>query len=291
MNASLKTFIKSIALATAIPAAVSASPIKDDARIITAGSGVTEIVYALGAGDKVVSVDASSGYPAAVNDLPKLGYHKQLSAEGILALAPTMLVGTADMGPPATLDQLESAGLKVETLPVNNSVENIETRITALASLLGKEKEGEQLWLDISSSLEQAQSLADSHTKKTRVMFVLAMGGRTPTVAGEGSAANALMTLAGGYNQAADDFKGYKALSNEALLLLAPEVIIYPGSVSNPDMTPEKILEQMPILKQTPAGKNGRVIAIDGTLLLGGLGPRTGELALSLAKEFYPEKS
>lgn len=291
MKASLKTLITSLTLAAMIPAAASATPVKDNARIVSAGSGVTEIIYALGAGDRVVAADATSNFPSEVNTLPKLGYHKQLSSEGILALAPTMLIGTADMGPPSTLEQLESAGLKVESLPVDNSVENIEARIDALASLLGKEKEGEQLWQDIEDSLQEAQALADTHKEKTRVMFVLAMGGRTPTVAGEGSAANAILNLAGGYNQAADNFKGYKALSNEALLMLAPEVIIYPGSVSNPDMTPEKLLEQMPILKQTPAGKNGRVIAIDGTLLLGGLGPRTGELALSLAKEFYPEKS
>ncbi|OED50543.1 hypothetical protein ACH42_00945 [Endozoicomonas sp. (ex Bugula neritina AB1)] len=279
LKTALKTVVTTIALAAAIPAAVSAAPVKDNIRIVSAGSGVTEIIYALGAGDKVVAADATSNFPAEVNELPKLGYHKQLSAEGILAMAPTMLVGSADMGPPATLNQLKGAGLTVKALPVDNSVESIETRIDALASLLGKEKEGEQLWQDISESLEQAQTLADSHEKKTRVMFVLAMGGRTPTVAGEGSAANAIMNLAGGYNIAAEDFKGYKALSNEALLLLAPEVIVYPGSVSNPDMTPEKILEQMPILKQTPAGKNGRIVAIDGTLLLGGLGPRTGDLA------------
>ena len=291
MKASLKALITSITLAVIIPAASAAPAKKDDVRIVSAGSGVTEIIYALGAGDQVVAADATSSYPVEVNKLPKLGYHKQLSAEGILAMAPTMLVGTADMGPPATLDQLKSAGLTIKALPVDNSVENIETRIEALATLLDKEDEGEKLWQEINVSLKQAQTLSDSHEKKARVMFVLAMGGRTPTVAGEGSAANAIINLAGGYNMAADDFKGYKALSNEALLLLAPEVIIYPGSVSNPDMTPEKLLEQMPILKQTPAGKNGRIIAIDGTLLLGGLGPRTGELALSLAKEFYPEQS
>ena len=113
------------------------------------------------------------------------------------------------------------------------------------------------------------------------------MGGRAPTIAGSGSAANALIDLAGGYNPAAEQFKGYKSLSNESLLLMAPQVIVFPGSTSNPDMTPEKLLEQMPILQQTPAGQNGRVVAIDGNLLLGGLGPRTGDVALSLAKVFY----
>ena len=263
----------------------------DNQRIVSAGNGVTEIIYALGAGDQVIAVDQTSTWPTEVNQLPRLGYHKQLSAEGILALEPTMLIGTEDMGPPSTLAQLESAGVEVEALPLKHTAESIENQIKSLASILGKEQQGNALWEDIEDSLDEAKALAASyekkHEKKVPVLFVLAMGGRSPTIAGTGTAANAMIGLAGGYNPAAEQFKGYKALSNEAMLLLAPEVIIFPGSTSNPNMTPETLLEQMPILKQTPAGKSGRVVAIDGNMLLGGLGPRTGDVALSLAKSFY----
>ena len=290
ISTTIKSILACATLATLLPLTASAAVVKkDDVRIVSAGNGVTEMIYALGAGDKVVAVDSTSRYPQAVNKLPKLGYHKQLSAEGILALSPTMVLGTADMGPASTLTQLENANVDVEVMPVDNSVENIQSRIKTLATLLHKEKEGQQLWADISTSLKQAQALANSHKKKAKVMFVLAMGGRNPTVAGDGSAADAIIELAGGHNMAADDFKGYKALSNEALLALAPDVILFPGSASNPDMTAEKLLKQMPILKQTPAGQSGRILAIDGNMLLGGLGPRTGDLALSLAKEFYNE--
>ncbi len=263
----------------------------DNQRIVSAGNGVTEIIYALGAGDQVIAVDQTSTWPTQVNQLPRLGYHKQLSAEGILALEPTMLIGTEDMGPPSTLAQLESAGVEVEALPLKHTAESIENQIKSLADILGKEEQGNALWEDIEDSLDEAKALAASyeekHEKKVPVLFVLAMGGRSPTIAGTGTAANAMIGLAGGYNPAAEQFKGYKALSNEAMLLLAPEVIIFPGTASNPDVTPESLLEQMPILKQTPAGKNGRVVAIDGNMLLGGLGPRTGDVALSLAKSFY----
>lgn len=263
----------------------------DNQRIVSAGNGVTEIIYALGAGDQVIAVDQTSTWPTQVNQLPRLGYHKQLSAEGILALEPTMLIGTEDMGPPSTLAQLESAGVEVEALPLKHTAESIENQIKSLANILGKEEQGNALWEDIEDSLDEAKALATSyeekHEKKVPVLFVLAMGGRSPTIAGTGTAANAMIGLAGGYNPAAEQFKGYKALSNEAMLLLAPEVIIFPGTASNPDVTPESLLEQMPILKQTPAGKNGRVVAIDGNMLLGGLGPRTGDVALSLAKSFY----
>ena len=136
--------------------------------------------------------------------------------------------------------------------------ESIERQITSLADILDREAEGEALWITINDSLEAAKAMAASyeqkHQKKVPVLFVLAMGGRAPSIAGEGTAADAMIALAGGYNPAAEQFQGYKALSNEALFLLAPEVIVYPGSTSNPDMTPEKLLEQMPTLKQTPAG-------------------------------------
>ncbi|WP_299730216.1 ABC transporter substrate-binding protein [uncultured Endozoicomonas sp.] len=290
----MKTTMKPLILSTLIGLSASvavAAETHDTQRIISAGNGVTEIIYALGAGDQVVAVDQTSTWPAEVNKLPRLGYHKQLSAEGILALEPSMLIGTSDMGPPSTLSQLKSVGVDVEAIPLEHSAESIEQQITTLAEILGKEEQGEKLWDEIDASLGEAQALAANyeaeHGEKVPVLFVLAMGGRAPTVAGSGSAANALISLSGGYNPAAEQFKGYKGLSNEALLLLAPEVIVFPGSRSNPNMTPEKLMEQMPILKRTPAGKNGRVVAIDGNLLLGGLGPRTGEVALSLAKTFY----
>ncbi|KEQ12430.1 hypothetical protein GZ77_18010 [Endozoicomonas montiporae] len=55
--------------------------------------------------------------------------------------------------------------------------------------------------------------------------------------------------------------------------------------------TPQQLIDMQPILKQTPAGKNGRLVAIDPGMLLGGLGPRTGELAVELAKAFFPPES
>lgn len=69
----------------------------------------------------------------------------------------------------------------------------------------------------------------------------------------------------------------------------APDVVIY--SDHGKGTTLEQLIAQQPILQQTPAGKNGRLIAIDPGMLLGGLGPRTGELAVELAKAFFPSES
>ncbi|WOG27680.1 hemin ABC transporter substrate-binding protein [Endozoicomonas sp. 8E] len=292
----MKKLLATLAVAALLPLSYSAIatvtdashkvPAADEKRIVSAGNGITEIIYALGAGDQLVAVDLTSNYPPQVNKLPKLGYHKQLSAEGILALKPDMLIGTDDMGPETTITQLEMAGLEVESYAIKNSAKNIHERIHSLAKLLDKEKEGEVLWKSIDSDLKAAKEMADGNDKP-RVLFLLAMEGRNPSVSGAGTEANALIKLAGGFNPAEAQFNSYKPLSNESLLILAPDVIIY--SDRGRGLTMEQLLESQPVLKQTPAGKNARVIPLDGRLLLGGLGPRTGETALSLAKAFYPE--
>ena len=257
-------------------------------RIISAGNGITEIIYALGAGNQVVAVDSISAYPEAVQNLPKLGYVRQLSAEGILALKPDLLIGTDEMGPPSTMEQLKSAGLNITTLPQQSNADNIQLRISSLAKLLDKEQEGKQLWQSVSGSLAEARDIAGNQKKPT-VLFMLAMGGRTPYVAGNNTSANALIELAGGANPAAGQFASFKPLSNEALLTLAPDVVIY--SDQGKGTTAQQLIDMQPILQQTPAGKNGRLIAIEPSMLLGGLGPRTGELAVKLAKAFFPAKS
>ena len=294
MKTLIKTLIKqpatAIILAALLPVAATASNGENDTRrIVAAGNGVTEIIYALGAGDRVIAVDSTSIYPQEVNKLPKLGYHKQMSAEGILALNPSILIGTDDMGPPSTIKQLQSAGVAVESIPLDNSADSIQDRIEILAELLDRKEEGEKLWHGIKQSLQQAEALQASSRKKTRVLFMLTIGGRSPMVSGNNTAAHSMIELAGGENVAAVSFSGYKSLSNEALLQLAPEVIIFP--VSGPDMSAEKLMQQMPILKQTPAARTGKILEIEGTLLLGGLGPRTGETALKLAKAFYDKET
>ena len=280
---SLKIMLVAASLSVSVQAAEEPAP-----RIVSAGNGITEIIYALGAGDQVVAVDGSSVFPQEVNELPKIGYHKQMSAEGVLALQPTLLIGTEDMGPSSALEQMSDAGIDIKAMPLRNSTDNIKLRVKELGGLLDREKEAETLWQSISDDLAEAEHIAEGK-KKPKVVFLLNMGGRTPSVSGNDTSANALIELAGGYNPAADSFNSYKPLSNEAMLVMAPDVILY-SDMGN-GMEAKELLDMQPILKQTPAGKNGRLVAIDPHILLGGLGPRTGEMAVELAKELFSSKS
>ena len=108
------------------PGPGSASPGAEPARapgvrLVTVGGGITEVVYALGAQDLLVGTDSTSLYPPAAQATPKVGYMRQLSAEGLLALRPDALIAGTDAGPPVVLEQLRGAGVTVELIAADHS--------------------------------------------------------------------------------------------------------------------------------------------------------------------------
>lgn len=86
-------------------------------KIIATDGALTEVVYALGFGDSVVAADATARWPESVTLKPSIGYVRRISAEGILSLAPTLVLNNADAGPPEIIEQLRSAGLNITTFP------------------------------------------------------------------------------------------------------------------------------------------------------------------------------
>ena len=108
----------------------------EEQRIVALGGPVTEIVYALGAEVHLVGVDASSLYPKAAQELPSVGYFRQVPAEGVLSLGPTLVLASEETGPPATLEQLRSAGTRVEVIPSAASADGAKEKIRAVAEAL-----------------------------------------------------------------------------------------------------------------------------------------------------------
>ena len=103
-------------------------PVQQAARIVSLGSPVTELVYALGRGDSLVGRDSSSLFPEEALALPDVGYHRQLSAEGVLSLAPSLVLATAHAGPPEAIEQLRAAGVTVLLLPEEATAEGARAR-------------------------------------------------------------------------------------------------------------------------------------------------------------------
>ncbi|MET0209339.1 MAG: ABC transporter substrate-binding protein, partial [Burkholderiaceae bacterium] len=114
-------------------------------RVISVGGALTELIYELGAQAELVGVDSTSLYPAAATRLPNVGYARTLAAEGMLSLAPTMIVATEEAGPPAVLQQLESAKVPLHVLRAEHRFEGVLDRTRALGALVGRQAQADAL--------------------------------------------------------------------------------------------------------------------------------------------------
>lgn len=242
------------------------------ARVIGLGGTVTEIVVALGAGDRLVGRDTTSGYPPSVLALPDVGYLRQLSAEGVLSLSPDLMIAEADAGPPEVVAQLQATGLGYVTLPQDWSADGVAARITTVGAALGREAEAARLAHDVSARLAETEAKAQAlPAPRKRVMFVLSLQGGRIMAAGQGTAADAVITMAGAEN-ALQGFEGYKPVSDEAVQAAAPDVVLMmdrPGALDRPAA---EVLA-LPAFAGSPAAQNGALLQMDGLRLLG-FGPR-----------------
>lgn len=250
-------------------------------RIISAGSAVTEIIFALEQQDKLVAVDVTSALPKDL-ELPKIGYHRRLSAEGLLALGANRLIGSDEMGPDTTLAQLKSAGVKVDVVNTKATPTGLLERIDEIALITGAEQQAEKLKRQVNQQIETLEANQPEVGKK--VLFLLIHEGRPANVAGKDTTPNAIIELAGGINPAAEQLTSYKPMSTEAMVEMQPDIILVSGRSYDKMGGAEQILSKMPLLAATPAGKNKRIIKVDGHALVGGLGLKSLSEAERLSK-------
>ncbi len=256
-------------------------------RIISAGSAVTELILALHAEQSLVAVDVTSQLPEG-QPLPKIGYHRRLSAEGLLALSPTKLIGSDEMGPAPVLQQLKSTGVDIEVVNTQANVDGLKARIDQIAAILNKPQEAQQLKSLVD---QQVQSLKANQptVQKKKVLFLLIHEGRTANVAGTDTTPDAIIRLAGAINPAADRITAYKPLSSESMVEMQPDVILVSGRSFEKLGGPDAIIKMMPLLAATPAGQNKQIMAIDGAALVGGLGLKSLAEAKRLNQLLYTQ--
>ena len=257
----------------------------DTSRIVTLGGAVTEIVYALGAGDQVVGVDASSVYPEAATEKPDVGYFREVPAEGVLSLDPSLILALDGTGPPAVLDQFRSAGVRTVLVPDEPIVSGTKQKIRKIGDLLGREAAADSLIRGMEEDLEAARALRNDVETTPRVLFIYARGTGSMSVAGWGSSAEAVIELAGAEN-AITGFEDYKPMAAEAVVSAKPDVILMLTRGLDSIGGVDGLLEQ-PGIPLTPAGKNRRIVTLDDLLLLG-FGPRLGTAVKRLTKKLHP---
>lgn len=259
-------------------------------RWVSAGGALSEWVVALGAESRLVGVDTTSQHPASLKALPSIGYQRQLSAEGILSLRPEVLVGTEEMGPPPVISQIRSSGVKVELFSAQADLPTLQRNLQHLGQLLGREEQAGQLFQRYRQQLDEQQAWvgrAKARQSAPGVLLVLGHAGGKPLIAGKDTAADWLLQQAGGRNLATHT--GYKPFSVESLAGLSPDVLVFSDRSLTGEAARAALLKENPALAATKAVKTGRMVELDPTLLVGGLGPRLPESLKHLATTFYPQ--
>ncbi|MBM3098536.1 ABC transporter substrate-binding protein [Gluconobacter cerinus] len=249
-------------------------------RIACIGGTITETLYRLGAADQIVAVDTTSTWPeAALKDKKSLGYMRAISSEGVLSVKPDLILAMDAAGPADAMSQLVASGTPVVFVDSTPSPEAIISRTQFLAKVVNREQAGTQLAQDIQQKFSALENWRDAHPASPRVLFIMRMTNNRPLAAGRGTAADAVIRLAGGVNVGVD-LQGYKLLNTESLVNLKPDIIL---TMSQGSDDIRKALLNDPGFSLTPAGQKKAIIEMEGERLLG-FGPRTPEAALDLAR-------
>jgi len=265
-------------------AALAQTPLKVP-RIVSVSGATTEIVYALGAEKQLVGTDTTSLYPAAALQTPKVGYMRQLSAEGLLSLKPDAVIGTTEAGPQVVMDQVRNAGVKLELVEADHSWGEVQRKIAAVGRATARVAPAAALQAKLDAQwAEVLAAVARKGGRKPRAIFILSHTG-SPQVAGEKTAAHAMLSFAGLDNAlltagGSGNFAGYRAMTPEAVVAAAPDVIVTTTQGIEAVGGLEKFW-QRPGLELTPAYKRRALVALDALYLIG-FGPRLPQAVAEL---------
>jgi len=259
--------------------------VRDASRIVSIGGGVTEILYALGLEERILAVDTTSLYPPnALRDKPNVGYMRALSPEGVLALAPSLILAAEGSGPKETIAVLEAAKVPLVFVPDHFTGDGIVEKIRLVSAAAGAEQRGDCLAKTVAADLGALATLRGRIERPVRVLFVLSFMNERPMVAGRATAADGIISLAGATN-AMPDYEGYKLVNEEAIIAARPDVILV--------MQREALkldaatIFAHPAFALTPAAEKRAFVSMEGLYLLG-FGPRTALAARDLAAALYP---
>lgn len=276
-----KAFVTAAAMLAAFPSAIAQH---DASRLVAIGGSVTEIVYALGAEDKLIARDSTSVFPEAAMQLPDVGYMRALSPEGVLSVDPTLIVTLEGSGPPEALEVLEKARIPMVVVPDRFDEEGLLEKIRIIGDVLGLPDRAASLSNEVKATIDAAQDETNSIAERKKVLFVLSMQGGRILASGTGTAADGMISIAGAEN-AVTGYSGYKQLTDEAVIEAAPDVILAMDRGGDHAAQVDDLLAH-PAIAATPAARTRSIVRMDGSFLLG-FGPRTGEAAHQLTRAIY----
>jgi iron complex transport system substrate-binding protein len=259
--------------------------IVDSSRIIVLNEAIAEIVIALGFIDNIIGRDATTTLDALMA-VPKVSSGHDISAESVLALNPTLVIGDTRSGPPEAIQQLRGAGLAIVLAPEVWQLKDVTPRIELIAAALGAQDFGKQLVTKTQSDIDEALKTLDKSTAAPRVAFIYVRGTASVfLLGGKESGADEMIRSAGGIDVGSDfGLAPFTPLTSEAIVNANPDIIVVTtrglASVGGIDG-----LLELPGIAQTPSAKTRAVVSIDDDLLFS-FGPRTGELIVQMSQAF-----
>jgi iron complex transport system substrate-binding protein len=260
-----------------------------DMRIVCVSKQLNEMIFALGKGHDIVAVDLSSTYPDSAKLLPTVGYHRMLSAEGIISMKPDLVLHDNDMGPANVLPQLEKSGLNIKAYTGGRTIDSTELLLKQLAEFFGVPERADSLNKKLDADLLKAKDvLHQINIKDTPTVMIIQFGRASNSffvMSGRGGVPDKMIELAGG-KPSHYDAKGTRQISAEAMATANPDIIIA-TDYGFDKMGGAENFKTVPGVALTNAAKNNRIYRFEEHDIVY-FGPRTGENIMKLMKLFYP---
>ena len=256
-------------------------------RIVCATPGLAEVVFALGAGDRVVGVSDYTVWPPEALSVSRIGGWAHPDRERLLSLQPDLIL-TQGLHEPlvqfAARHDIRIAQIPTDTLA------DVLAQFCLVGGLIGADERAAGITADLENALQDIRVRVAGRVVPRAVLFLERPEGvlRNLTTVGPRTFISELMTLAGGENVFADVVGDYPQVSREALLMRAPEVIIELHGEPVGAVRRERILADWQALASIPAVRQERIVFLAGdhTMIPG---PRIVETAREMARLLHPE--
>jgi iron complex transport system substrate-binding protein len=244
-------------------------------RVVCVSKQINEFLYDIHAESVLVARDLTSVYPPQITKLPSVGYHRALSAEGIISMRPTMLLTDGNLGPAAVVDQVKKVGIPVVDMSPGSSLESAQALMARLGKEFHHERDADSVIAKWNHDMAEALRDSSAWSKGPRPRVLVMHFGQIANdylAIKRGTPADQIIRWAGGEN-AIDSIGGMLRLTPELIAKAAPDIIIATDVGYDRVGSPEKFAA-LPGVSLTPAGKAKRIYRVDETEVMY-YGPRT----------------
>lgn len=250
-------------------------------RIVCLAKQYNEIIYALHAEKDLVGVDLSSVFPSQINRLPKVGYHRALSAEAILSVNPTLIIHDDNIGPDHVVSQLEKMKIPMKVFHAKSKdISTTKKLMLEMGAYFHKEKEAKILAQNFENDVNEVIQSSEKYSDKPSVLIIhFGQAKNHYLLVTQKSTAAKMIDWAGGKLSVTGE-KGMRVLSAEAIALANPDVILMTDFGFDRLGSLERI-KALPGLAETKAAKSNRIYRVNEFDIMY-LGPRSGKNTLKI---------